>query len=236
MTFRTRLFLTSLLAAAVTLFVATALLSWSLRGRLEERTERGLINEARLASETLSHRKGATRAELDAEADAIGRLVAARVTFVAPDGTVVGDSELGAEELLALENHGQRPEIQQARRDGLGVARRYSTTVGYEMLYVAVRVRNPDAPDLSEVRLALPLTEIRDQLAAVRRVALIAMAAGLLTALALAWSGSALLSYRINWQTALFLGYGDERSLGDEDRLERTGRQLFAKVSYSFQR
>jgi len=50
------------------------------------------------------------------------------------------------------------------------------------------------------------------------------------------FSGSALLSYRINWQTALFLGYGDERALGDEDRLERTGRQLFAKVSYSFQR
>lgn len=50
------------------------------------------------------------------------------------------------------------------------------------------------------------------------------------------FSGSALLSYRINWQTALFLGYGDERALGDSDRLERTGRQLFAKVSYSFQR
>jgi len=50
------------------------------------------------------------------------------------------------------------------------------------------------------------------------------------------FSGSALLSYRINWQTALFIGYGDERALGDEDRLERTGRQLFAKLSYSFQR
>ena len=50
------------------------------------------------------------------------------------------------------------------------------------------------------------------------------------------FSGSALLSYRINWQTALFMGYGDERALGEEDRLERTGRQLFAKISYSFQR
>lgn len=50
------------------------------------------------------------------------------------------------------------------------------------------------------------------------------------------FSGSALLSYRLNWQTALFLGYGDERALGEKDRLERTGRQLFAKLSYSFQR
>ena len=116
---------------------------------------------------------------------------------------MVGDSELGAEELLALENHGHRPEIQQARRDGLGVARRYSTTVGYEMLYVAVRVRNPDAPDLSEVRLALPLTEIRDQLAAVRRLALIAMTTGLLTALVLSWAGSALLSRRLRTMAAV---------------------------------
>ena len=203
MTFRSRLFLTSLLAAAVTLFVATALLSWALRSSLEGRVERGLINEARLASETLSHRRAATRAELDAEADAIGRLVAARVTFVAPDGTVVGDSELGGAELLAVENHGQRPEIQEARRSGLGVARRHSTTVGYEMLYVAVPVRNPDAPDLSEVRLALPLTDIRDQLSALRYVALIAMTAGLLTALALAWAGSALLSRRLRAMAAV---------------------------------
>ena len=50
------------------------------------------------------------------------------------------------------------------------------------------------------------------------------------------FSGSALLSYRINWQTALFVGFGDERALGETDRLERTGRQIFAKVSYSFQR
>jgi hypothetical protein len=50
------------------------------------------------------------------------------------------------------------------------------------------------------------------------------------------FSGSALLSYRINWQTALYLGYGDDRALGDENRLERTGRQLFAKLSYSLQR
>jgi hypothetical protein len=50
------------------------------------------------------------------------------------------------------------------------------------------------------------------------------------------FSGSALLSYRINWQTALFIGYGDERALGEENHLERTSRQLFAKVSYSFQR
>jgi hypothetical protein len=51
------------------------------------------------------------------------------------------------------------------------------------------------------------------------------------------FSGSALFSYRLNWQTALFLGYGDERALDPaRDRLARTSRQLFVKLSYSFQR
>src|SRR6186997_2177172 len=98
MTFRTRLYLSSLLAVAVTLFVAAALMSWSVRRSLDQRIERGLINEARLAAETLSHRQAATPAELDAEADAIGRLVSARVTFVGPDGAVVGDSERAADQ------------------------------------------------------------------------------------------------------------------------------------------
>ncbi len=197
MTFRTRLFLSSLLAAGVALLVATVLVSWSVRRSLSERIEHGLINETRLAAETLSHRQAATPAELDAEADAIGRLVSARVTFIAPDGTVVGDSELTADQLQTLENHASRPEIQQARREGLGIARRYSATLNIDMVYVAVPVHSPLAPALAEVRLALPLTEIRDQLAAVRQSAMAAMGAALVAALVLTWWASELLSRRV---------------------------------------
>jgi hypothetical protein len=50
------------------------------------------------------------------------------------------------------------------------------------------------------------------------------------------FSGSALFSYRLNWQTALFLGYGDERESSPADLLERTGRQFFVKLSYSIRR
>jgi len=197
MTFRTRAFITALVTAAVTLSVTVVLVSWSVRRSVGERIERDLVNEARLAAETLSHRRPATPAELDAEADALGQLVSARVTFVAPDGRVVGDSGVSADGLLTLENHNDRPEIQQARKSGIGVARRYSATLDIDMLYVAVLVRNSDAPAISEVRLALPLLEIRDQLAALRRTALIAAGAGLLSALVVAWTGSAFLSGRV---------------------------------------
>jgi hypothetical protein len=48
--------------------------------------------------------------------------------------------------------------------------------------------------------------------------------------------GSALFTYKINWQTALYVGYGDERALDARDDLRPTSRQLFAKISYAFQR
>jgi len=197
MTFRTRLFFASLLASALTLLVAAALVSWSVYRSVDERIERGLINETRLAAETLSHRRAATAAELDAEADALGRLIAARVTFIARDGTVVGDSEVTTSDLAVLENHGTRPEILQARREGVGIARRYSATLKTEMLYVAVEVPGSGTPSLSEVRLSMPLTEISEQLAAVRHWSLAAMAVGLIAALVVAWGASSLLSRRV---------------------------------------
>jgi hypothetical protein len=51
-----------------------------------------------------------------------------------------------------------------------------------------------------------------------------------------AFSGSALFAYKLNWQTVLFVGYGDERTLSEQDRLEPARRELFFKISYAFQR
>jgi hypothetical protein len=50
------------------------------------------------------------------------------------------------------------------------------------------------------------------------------------------FTGSALFAYKINWQTVLFLGLGDERALSPDNRLEPTAREVFLKVSYAFQR
>lgn len=51
------------------------------------------------------------------------------------------------------------------------------------------------------------------------------------------FNASALFAYKLNWQTVLFLGYGEERALNDDsDRLEPQSRQFFLKISYAFQR
>jgi serine/threonine protein kinase len=41
---------------------------------------------------------------------------------------------------------------------------------------------------------------------------------------------------KINWQSVLFLGYGDDRELSAERRLEHVDRQVFVKLSHAFQR
>jgi hypothetical protein len=54
-------------------------------------------------------------------------------------------------------------------------------------------------------------------------------------------SGSALFAYKLDWQTVLFLGFNDDRALlvaedGRNESFEPSGRQVFLKVSYAFQR
>jgi hypothetical protein len=49
-------------------------------------------------------------------------------------------------------------------------------------------------------------------------------------------TASALFAYKLNWQTVLFIGYGDNRTLSEDDHFERADRQLFLKLSYAFQK
>jgi hypothetical protein len=51
-----------------------------------------------------------------------------------------------------------------------------------------------------------------------------------------AFAGSVLFAYKLNWQSVVFVGYGDDRELSDLDRLEPANRQFFIKISYAFQR
>jgi hypothetical protein len=53
------------------------------------------------------------------------------------------------------------------------------------------------------------------------------------------FSGSILFAYKLNWQSVMFAGYGDDRDLpppGPTRRLQPADRQFFVKLSYAFQR
>jgi two-component system phosphate regulon sensor histidine kinase PhoR len=192
--FRTKLFVASVSAAAVSLLVVAMLLSYQVRERQREAIEQRLTDEVRLIADLLSSGSALDPAALDREADRLGQYSASRVTLIAEDGRVVGDSTQTPDQLATLENHSTRPEIIAARESGLGVSQRFSTTVNTDMLYVATRASHPV---VKYVRVALPLTEIGAQLAAIRNLTLVALAVAVTAALIIAWVLSARLGRRV---------------------------------------
>lgn len=88
-------------------------------------------------------------------AESIGSVIKARVTLIAPGGTVIGDSDVGPARLAQLENHLQRPEVQEALRNGSGSALRYSDTLRTSMLYSAMTYGSGTIDGV--IRLAMPL-------------------------------------------------------------------------------
>lgn len=144
-----------------------------------------LKSEARITAEAsipgvLGDDKQAT---LDALSKMLGGDINTRVTIIALDGTVLGDSEETPEN---MENHANRPEIQDAISSGSGESTRYSTTLEQTMMYVAVPVLY-EGEVLGVVRLSLPLTEVESL--SQRLTAIIATAMGITTLLVIlaAW-------------------------------------------------
>ena len=197
--FRTKLFLAALSTALISLIVAGGLFGELMRRRTDQRIEQTLVAEARLASELLSQGvlppASATLAALDDQADRMGGLLDARVTLIASDGRVVGDSAETPEGVANMENHGTRPEVLGANAQGLGRARRYSSTLNIDMLYVAVPVRHPA---IAFVRVALPLTSVRQQLQPIVNVTALALALALTGAAGTAWVISGRLGRRVH--------------------------------------
>jgi two-component system phosphate regulon sensor histidine kinase PhoR len=93
-----------------------------------------VLRQARLASELLPW--GLSGPPMDQRCAAIGAEIGARVTVIAADGTVLGDSEAPS---AKLENHGQRPEVQAALATGEGQAVRASVSVNRHLFYRAWR-------------------------------------------------------------------------------------------------
>ncbi len=104
------------------------------------------------------------------QARRLSTLTGARITIINIEGVVVGESDL---DISQMENHLNRPEIQEALSGGVGSSQRYSETVKFEMLYVAVPVI-ADGKVIGFARVALPLEEIIAQRKQMRLTILLA--------------------------------------------------------------
>jgi two-component system phosphate regulon sensor histidine kinase PhoR len=233
-----RTFLGTVIATAIALGVATVSMSVELRGSMEADIADHLRSQARLAAVLLGGRHDIS--DPDDEADKLGRLVQARVTFIADDGEVLGDSEIAREALGSVENQSSQEEIVQARQSGEGVGRRTSAASGVATEYVAVKVRDSG---VAIARIALPLTAVDARVTAVRRSALAGLVAGLLVATLVTWTASRLVSRRVAAVAAVAARYrqGDftrpARDHGSDEIgivagvLDDTARELGARLT-----
>jgi two-component system phosphate regulon sensor histidine kinase PhoR len=117
-----------------------------------------LKNEASITAEASLPAFLGQDIDLDTLAKKLGQDIETRVTVIALNGTVLGDSQ---EDPATMENHATRPEVIDAVASGLGESTRYSSTLGMRMMYVAVPITN-EGNVFGVARMALPLAAVED--------------------------------------------------------------------------
>jgi two-component system phosphate regulon sensor histidine kinase PhoR len=124
--------------------------------------ETQLTAEAKMIGEILKPILQQSSAEngLDDFARKWANIINGRVTIIAPDGTVLGESH---EDRTAMNNHLDRPEIVAALNSGYGTSTRFSHTVGYQMMYTAIQLKE-NGQKVGFVRIAIPVDKLDEKL------------------------------------------------------------------------
>jgi signal transduction histidine kinase len=230
-----------LFLAYVTLVIAVVATSGfyleaKLRSGIESMKESELLRHAQTACELIqSHPEARNIESIDSLADRLGGASSARVTVIAGDGQVLGDSGLTPAQIRRVENHGKRPEIVEALAGGRGKSKRHSKTLGTDMVYLAAPC--PRGDDRSVVRVGMPLVEVNQAVARLQFALFIAAILGVgaavfMSGLASFFMSRALLRVagpraRVDEPENLMAALAEER-----DRFETVRQEFVANVSH----
>jgi two-component system phosphate regulon sensor histidine kinase PhoR len=152
------------------------------------------------------------------------RITETRVTIIARDGVVLADSEADPK---TMENHAGRPEVVDALGGKTGSSTRLSHTVGVEFLYLAV----PSGDKI--VRLAYPLSSIRQHIANIRSNLMRATILALLMALVL----SVVIAEVISRRLRRIVRFAEQVAAGDlSARIAETSGDEIAQVAVALDR
>jgi two-component system phosphate regulon sensor histidine kinase PhoR len=178
-----KLTLTLIGFVAISIAVAGLYLNHALEAFAVESLETRLGAVAAVAHDEAAAALGSgTPASMQAFVGRVARSTGARVTVIAPDGRVLGESERELAELAVMDNHAARPEVRAALAGRQGRDLRHSTTVAAPLLYVALPIR-VDGRIVGALRLALPLSAVTASYATLHQVMLAGGAVTLLVAL-----------------------------------------------------
>jgi two-component system phosphate regulon sensor histidine kinase PhoR len=123
-----------------------------IRDEVEQVVVEELERETRLAAAAIFR----DSTDFNQAAHRLGVLIGRRVTLIAPDGRVLGDSDFDDEGLARMDNHSDRPEVADATETGTGVSKRFSASTRRPEVKVAIRAW----PGV--VRLSAPVDQVND--------------------------------------------------------------------------
>ncbi|HKV49997.1 MAG TPA: ATP-binding protein [Gemmatimonadaceae bacterium] len=176
-----RLFAGFALVITVLAILVVAISGQRLARELTARETDQLTREAQLVATEWAQ---LPNADAEALAHSAGEALGHRVTLIAADGRVIGDSEFADDALPHLENHETRPEVVAAHATGTGVATRASPSRGDTELYVAVR------SSLGVARVSVSTAQLGDIVSSARNDVLLSALIALAAALALTFAFS----------------------------------------------
>ena len=142
MRIRNRLIWNYIAIVLVILLAISLYLNHALKQMLDKRITDELRVQANLTREFLIKTLPETLDynTVDELVDKLGEATTARLTFIGVDGIVWGDTERDGISLREMDNHLNRPEVQDALSSGSGVADRYSITIETSLRYYALLV------------------------------------------------------------------------------------------------
>lgn len=164
-TIRSPLFRKILIGASV-LVLAAGILTDFFMSRYTRQSEETAVQKSLHASALLLAREleSLPLSDLSSWVRRTDSLLSVRVTVVGSNGAVLAESR---REPGSMENHLHRPEVQTALRHGLGTAKRHSTSVNKDFLYLAVPASLSSGRPVI-LRLAAPLETIQSAVSANR--------------------------------------------------------------------
>ncbi len=169
---QSKITLTYILLAAGVVVAVGAISSFEIESYFKNRLVNELNKQADMVLFSLQQDSTNSFAQFDQRLKHLAQLGNIRITLIDRNGKVLDDSDVPASELPHVENHLQRPEVQEALKKGIGAATRHSATVGKDFMYVAKRVESGVSAGLLKgitfVRLSIHLEELQKNVDEIR--------------------------------------------------------------------
>ena len=197
---------------ALTTIAAGLYLSRALEGFAVDTLEARLVISGRLLHDEARGLMGRQASPADVRAFTLraARPTESRVTVIAADGRVLGDSEVAVEDLPRVENHAGRPEVRAALAGRVGRDLRTSATISQPLLYVALPIVD-GGRTTGVIRVALPLAAVTSSYATIHRV----MLAGGVVALVVAFGIGLFVARRVTKPVVQMQTIARQMSEGD---------------------